>query len=1289
MPPQDDIFRQIENCMLADRGALRSLAGRVMRGAHGRDDLLRRIAKSQGIYAQREQSRPTVTYPEELPVAARREDILKAIRENQVVIIAGETGSGKTTQIPKMCLELGRGIIGAIGHTQPRRIAARSVAARIADELGVNLGGAVGFKVRFTEEASPRTLIKLVTDGILLAETQNDPLLLRYDTLIIDEAHERSLNIDFLLGYIRRILPRRPDLKVIITSATIDPQRFSRHFNNAPMIEVSGRTYPVEVRYRPLISEDEDEADTDVVQGVVNAIQELEIAGRGDVLIFLPGERDIRDMADGLKRDVHIGQRYEIIPLYARLSHEEQARIFAPHDRPRIVLSTNVAETSLTVPGIRYVIDSGLARISRYNPRSRVQRLPIEKISQASANQRKGRCGRVSAGICVRLYAEDDFRDRPEFTEPEIQRTNLASVILQMTAYRLGDIAEFPFIDPPDARQIREGYVTLHELGAVTKENALTSLGRRLARLTVDPRIGRMILAAHEENCVTDVLAIAAGLSIQDPRLRPADQQEAADTAHLPFRDTSSDFLSLLRLWRWWEQAVKDYPQRQLRKVCREHFLSFIRMREWEDVREQLEQQAVELQLRFNRLPAQSGAIHRALLTGLLSHIGLRVDAHEYQGPQGRRFGIFPGSALFKNGPQWLMAAEIVETTRLYARTVAGIHPSWIEREAKHLLESVYSEPRWEPQRARVEASEKRVMQGLVVVPQRRVHYGPIEPQHSHELFIQALTDGSYRSRAPFTHHNQKMIGRVLAMEAKLRRGDLLVDRQEQARFYATRIPQNINSGQQFEGWRRQAEQNNPHILFMQIEDLLKPGATPVPADQFPDELAIAGMTLPLTYRFAPGEPDDGITLNVPADVLGRLEPEPLSWLVPGMLAEKIATLIRLLPSAYRRSFVPVPQFTQALRDALTQDDYQRHITAMMSEKLSAMVGIEVPADAWRENALAPYLRMNIRVTDEKNHTLAAGRVLTELQEKLIRSRPAAQTGLTSPDLPHEPLFDWPTHELPERVTLRRFGVSIESYPALVDQETGVAARLLESKTAAEQATARGIIRLLMLRLGRPLRDLVEHLPLIDRMSLLYALIDHPQQLRRDLCYRIAERAAEGFTREVKNRGDFEALIEFAVPRIMLISADLEPIIHGMLEAHQRVRIALESLSNPQYTPAAYDMREQLEHLIYRGFLRDISWPWFKQYPRYLRGIELRLSKLQQLGGAEADARRGEPVGNYWREYLVLKDRHDAMGRHNPELAYFRWMLEEFRLSQYTQEIETIIPISQRRLHEQLIRLRA
>lgn len=1288
LPPLErDIFNQLATCMIADRARLRSQAGRVVHSGQGIDDLRQRIARSQALYAQREQSRPAIRYPEELPVAARRQDILKAIGENQVVVIAGETGSGKTTQIPKMCLELGRGIAGIIGHTQPRRIAARSVAARIADELGVHPGSSVGFKVRFTEEASPTTLIKLMTDGILLAETQNDPLLLRYDTLILDEAHERSLNIDFLIGYIKRILPRRPDLKLIITSATIDPERFSRHFNNAPIIEVSGRTYPVDVLYRPLVSDDEDDADTDMVQGVVSALHELEQHKQGDVLVFLSGERDIRDLTDGLKREVTVGHKYDLIPLYARLSHEEQARIFAPHKKPRIVLSTNIAETSLTVPGIRYVIDTGLARISRYNPRSRVQRLPIEKISQASANQRKGRCGRVSEGICVRLYSEEDFLARDAFTEPEIQRTNLASVILQMTALRLGDVEDFPFIDPPDARQIRDGYATLHELGAVSQEKQLTPLGRKLARLTVDPRIGRMILAAHDENCVTDVLAIAAGLSIQDPRLRPSDQQEAADTAHLPFRDPTSDFLSLLRLWRWWEQAVKDYPQRQLRKVCHEHFLSFIRMREWEDVREQLEQQTVELQLRFNRLPQQSGPIHRAMLTGLLSHIGLRVDNHEYQGPQGRRFGIFPGSALFKHGPQWIMAAEIVETTRLYARTVAGISPGWVEREARHLLESVYSEPRWEPERARVEANEKLVMQGLVVVPQRRVHYGPIEPKHSHELFIQALTDGTYRSRAPFARHNQMMIDKVLAMEAKIRRADLLVDREQQAKFYAARIPDNINSGPQFEGWRRHAEQSNPHLLFMQLPDLLRPGATPVPEDQYPDQLTICGMTLPLRYRFAPGEPDDGITLMVPHDVLGRLEPEPLDWLVPGMLLEKISQLIRGLPSAYRRSFVPVPQFAQSIFNSLTPADYLQGITRVMSQKLGAMVGVEVPADAWREHALAPYLRLNLRVIDERNRTLATGRELLELQQKLIGTRPAVTTGLTAPQLPQELQINWDFGALPPEMTIRRHGASITAYPALVDQDNGVLIRLLESPGAADMATARGIIRLLTLRLGKQLRDTVEQMRLLDRMSLLYALIDHPQQLRRDLQYRIADLAAEGFSESARSRDTFEKLAAYAAPRIADAAALLEPLMHDILDAHQRVRITLDGLSDPQYTPTLYDVREQLEHLIYRGFLREVPWPWLRQYPRFLRGIESRLAKLQTLGGVEPDTRRAEPVSAYWRQYLLLKDRYQSMGRLNPDLAHFRWMLEEFRLAQFAQEIETIIPISERRLRDQLAKV--
>ncbi|MGA7800572.1 MAG: ATP-dependent RNA helicase HrpA, partial [Gammaproteobacteria bacterium] len=916
------LAQDLPECMLADRGPfekrLRALQRRARQGRavdSGMKELSAAVARSRAVRERRLAALPVPQYPDALPVVLRREEIRSAIAAHQVVIVCGETGSGKTTQLPKICLELGRGVAGMIGHTQPRRIAARSLAARIAEELRSAVGRAVGYKVRFNDRVGQDSFIKVMTDGILLAETQGDRDLSQYDTLIIDEAHERSLNIDFLLGYLKQLLPRRPDLKVIITSATIDPERFSRHFDDAPVIEVSGRTYPVEIRYRGVEGGTSDTGERDLGQSVVDAVDELARAGSGDVLVFLPGEREIRETAERLRK--HHPPHTEILPLYARLSAAQQNRVFQNHRGRRIVLATNVAETSLTVPGIRYVVDTGLARISRYSYRTKVQRLPIEPVSQASADQRAGRCGRVAAGICIRLYGEEDYQARVRYTEPEIRRTNLASVILQMLSLGLGDIERFSFIDPPDSRYVRDGFKLLHELGAVDGRERLTDLGRQLARLPVDPRLGRMLLAARDEHCLEEALVIVSALAVQDPRERPLDQQQAADEKHRLFSDPRSDFLGYLKLWQSYHEQQRHLSQNKLRKWCREHFLSFMRLRDWHDTHRQLKELATGMGMHLNQVAAEYDAVHRALLTGLLGNVAVKTDAREYTGARNLKLTIFPGSALARKGPKWIMAAELLETARRYAHTVAAVEPQWVERLAGGLVKRNYFEPHWEKRAAQVAAFETVSLYGLMLAARRRVNFGPIDPVLSRELFIRgALVQGDYQTKARFFAHNRALIEEIEGLEAKSRRRDLLVDEALLYRFYDERIPAGIYSGSAFERWRREAERARPGLLELTREHLMQHGAQGITQAQFPDHLEIGGLRLALSYHFEPGSDNDGVTATVPLAAVNQLAPEPFEWLVPGLLGEKVTLLIKSLPKGLRRHFVPAPQFADACLQA-------------------------------------------------------------------------------------------------------------------------------------------------------------------------------------------------------------------------------------------------------------------------------------------------------------------------------------------------------------------------------------
>ena len=1086
----------IDACLLQDRYVLerrlRGLDHRRRSGLpydQGLTALWQAIRSSAALVERRRSAVPVVEYPSELPVSERRDEIAALIERHPVVVLCGETGSGKSTQLPKICLDLGRGILGRIGHTQPRRIAARSLASRVSQELGRDLGTLVGYKIRFHDRVHPETSVKLMTDGILLAEIQQDRFLAEYDTLIIDEAHERSLNIDFLLGYLRQLLPKRPELKLIITSATIDPQRFAGHFGGAPIIEVSGRTYPVDVRYRPPEEESAGERDEVMQQAIRGAVDELSRVGRGDILVFLSGEREIRETAESLRK--HRVAATEILPLYARLGPAEQARIFQPHGARRIVLATNVAETSLTVPGIHYVIDPGFARISRYSHRSKVQRLPVEHISQASAEQRKGRCGRVAAGVCIRLYAEDNFAARAEFTEPEILRTNLASVILQMKVLGFGEIERFPFLDPPDSRLISDGYRLLRELSALGPDGDLTPLGRQLARLPVDPRIGRMLLASSELHCLREVLVIAAGLSVQDPRERPMDHREAADQIHATFLHEDSDFLAFLNLWRFLEAQRRHLTQRKFRKLCELHFLSWNRVQEWHDIHQQLRALTHEMGLVENTAEGSYEEIHQALLTGLLSNLGFQDEGREYLGARNSRFFVHPSSGQFAKGPKWIMAAERVETTRQYGRIVARIQPEWVERAAPHLVQRSYSEPHWQAQSGQVAAYERVTLYGLPIVAKRRVNYGPINPTESREIFIRfALAEGDFETRAPFWRHNLELIDSIRYLEHKSRRRDLLVDEETIYAFYAARIPEGIYSKPLFERWLRQATRQEPKLLHMRIGDLMQREAEAVTQGAFPDFLEVGGTRLPLEYHFDPGNAADGVTLVVPLPLVNQVSPERCEWIVPGLLEERVVALLRGLPKSIRKQLVPIPDTAHQLIERLRPAE--RPLVQALSEGLRELKGLYVPGDAWDESAVPNHLRMGIRLVDDQGQQVDVGRDLARLKREHANAGEAQFARIPSRDLEREGITRWDFEALPEAVELDRGGIRLRGFPALVDRGDSVAIQVLDSADNAEHAMRDGLRRLLMFHLGTDVRFLRKNLPDLNRMRLQYALAPRP-----------------------------------------------------------------------------------------------------------------------------------------------------------------------------------------------------
>ena len=1252
------------------------------------DQWQRRLEKSLAKAQARADSVPTMRYDDSLPIAAKRDEIKRAIADNQVVVIAGATGSGKTTQLPKICLELGRGSRGLIGHTQPRRLAARNVANRVAEELGTPLGELVGFQVRFTDQSSERTLVKLMTDGILLAETQNDRFLSRYDTLIIDEAHERSLNIDFLLGYLKTILPQRPDLKVIITSATIDLERFSAHFDNAPVIEVSGRTYPVDVWYRPLAAEvDEDgnrvEEDLSIDQGILAALRELEQHERatgkppGDALVFLPGEREIRDTADYLRK-ANL-KHTEILPLYARLSVAEQQKIFARHAGRRVILSTNVAETSLTVPGIVYVIDPGEVRISRYSPRSKVQRLPIEPISQASADQRKGRCGRVAPGICVRLYSEEDFNSRPAFTDPEILRTNLAAVILQMLHLRLGRIEDFPFIEPPEGRAISDGFNLLQEIGAVERDGQITEVGRQLARLPVDPRIGRMITEAAALGSLDEVLIIASALAVQDPRERPVERQQAADQAHVQWRDEHSDFASFINLWRGFEKQRLELTQGKLRSWCRRNSLNYLRLREWRETHRQLLLTCRDLGMNINQEPAGYDPVHKALLSGLLSHLGNKTEDGDYMGARQRRFMLHPSSVLARKRPAWVMVAELTETTRLYGRLAARIDPLWVEPLATHLSKTSHSEPHWEKRRGQVVAFEQVTLFGLIVVPKRKVHFGPVDPVASREIFIrQALVGGEWHGRAAFNRANQALLEELDTLESKARKRDILVDDETLYRYFDQRIPDNIYQLGSFERWLKRSRHEQPQLLHMTRDDLLQREANEVSAQQYPDTLRWERVALPLSYHFEPRHEADGVTVTVPLALLRQLPEERLEWLVPGLLYDKCIALVRGLPKALRKNFVPVPDFVQAALERMPFAEGR--LCQTLGRELTRMTGARIADDAWDDIQLEEHLLMRILVVDADGKMLASGRDYGALCSELI-GQLSEQRAVAPPPRAKsaEPTAPAGQAAVPFKVSQRQAGIDVDFWPAWVEQGEQVIEQLFDNPLQAQQAHRLGAQRLILQGMPEQVKYLRQKLPAIRDAAIYYREMGNQQQLTEDLLLAAVDKVCLSKETELpRDPAQLQERIERGKAELVPAAEQLSREVLDILKTWHGLQKRFKGRIDLAHAIAMNDIRGQLDNLVFKGFVRQVPAQWLAQYPRYLAAIAQRLDKLP--GQVQRDRVWTDELQGYWQQYQNLNQRYQIEGRQEERLQQWRWMLEEYRVSLFAQQLGTRMPVSDKRL---------
>jgi len=1230
-----------------------------------------------------------IEYPADLPVVAKREELAEAISRNQVVIVCGETGSGKTTQLPKICLSIGRGVEGMIGHTQPRRVAARSVAVRIAYELKSELGGAVGYKIRFNDKVSPDTCIKLMTDGILLAEMQGDPLLKKYDTVIIDEAHERSLNIDFLLGCLKQILPRRPELKLIITSATLDAERFSKHFNGAPVLQVSGRSYPVEVRYRPPQENDEGEVE-DMPQAICGALDEISAGGlRGDVLVFLPGEREIRETAEALRK--HHPKGVEILPLFSRLSAVEQDRVFRPASGVRrIVLATNVAETSLTVPNIGYVIDTGLARINRYSIRQRVEQLHIEKIAQAAANQRAGRCGRVMNGICIRLYEEDEFAQRPAYADAEIFRVSLATVILRMAALKLGEVDQFPFIEVPGSRAIADGYQLLAELGAIDEARELTALGRELARLPLDPRIARLLLAGKQYQCLSEILVIASALSLQDPRERPQERREAADAAHQRFSDVRSDFLAYLKIWAWFRQAVQHKKSnRQLATLCREHFLSPLRLREWHDLYQQLHAMMLEMgMLRSHGKEVDGGTmaqdlyarIHKALLTGLLGNIGMKsVEDMHYLGARGIKFFLVPNSVLARKGSKWVLAAELTETRKLYARCVARIEPQWLEEVGAHLIKRHYYDPHWEKKAAQVAAWERSTLYGLVINPKKRVHYGPMNPEEAREVFIrQALVDGEFNTHAPFFAHNRKLIRDIEALEHKSRRPDVLVDDELIYAFYDSRVPEGIHNGAAFEHWRKQAERDDPKFLFLKKDDLMRHEAAGITTDQFPPQLEMNGVSYALAYHFAPGQKDDGVTLTAPQPLLNQVSIARCEYLVPGLLEDKVARLLKTLPQRLRRHLVPLPEFAAAFCAAAQPSDTPllQALVRFIREKKQ----LDTPLDAFRLEQLPPHLTMNFRVIDEHGRQLGMSRNFAQLRAewapKAATEKSAAKGRVaTEPAQPAERHTTWAFGRFEETTQQQRAGHTITVFNALHDEGDAVTLRNFDTREEAQTVQRKGLARLFMLALKQQVKYLEKNLPDVQKLGMLFLPFGNVQDLQRQILAVTFERCClmEPWP---ANEKEFSARAKEAKARLNLVGQEIARLVGAVLAEYHALQKALPGFNT--HGQATQDIKQQLEWLLGREWIASTPYERLQHLPRYLKAINIRLDKLRENPSRDAQQlAQLLPLQQQWQRKLSAQQ-----GEYDAQLEDFGWLLQELRVSLFAQELKTPVIVSVKRLQK-------
>ncbi|MEM9601511.1 MAG: ATP-dependent RNA helicase HrpA [Pseudomonadota bacterium] len=1294
MPTLSSLRGQLDAVQTRDRHRLRrditALAARARTDQPDIDALTQlqtRVRASVAVVDARRAAPITLSYPEALPVSAARDPLREAIAAHPVVIVCGDTGSGKTTQLPKLCMELGRGTHGLIGHTQPRRIAARTVADRIARELQTEPGAVVGHTVRFSDTVSPTARVKVMTDGILLAEIQRDPWLNAYDTLIIDEAHERSLNIDFLLGYLAQLLLRRPDLKLIITSATIDPERFAAHFTHgdtpAPIVRVEGRTYPVELRYRPTV-DTESGRETDPLAALIDATEELAAAVDGDILIFFPGERDIRDASAALSRHASQSKRLrglEVLPLFGRLSHAEQQKIFKRGDRRRVVLATNVAETSLTVPGIRAVIDTGTARVSRYSASSKLQRLPVEPISQASANQRSGRCGREAPGVAIRLYSEDDFNARPAFTDPEILRTNLASVILQMAALRLGAVEDFPFVEAPERRFINDGYLLLQELGAVDERRALTKLGRRMARLPVDPRLARMLLAADNEACLDEVLTVVSALSVQDPRERPLEAQAGADQAHAEHRHESSDFLSFTNLWSLVTVQRSALSGNGFRKWCKAQFLSPLRVREWIDIRRQLAEACSSLSLRRNDTEAPPDNVHRAVLAGLLSHIARKTDKGDYAGARGRKMHIFPGSSLRRRGPSWLVAAEIVETSRVFARCVAPIDPRWLEALAPHLVKYSYFSPRWQRKRGQVGAYAKVSLYGLIVNPKKRVNYGPIDPAGARDIFIRhALVEGELNTQGAFLAHNLALLDSVRALEDKSRRRDLQVDPETLAAFYHARLPADVYNQPAFETWRTEVERETPRLLYFDTADVMLEDAAPVAYESFPDHIDIAGATLPLRYHFAPGADDDGVTLSIPVVLLNRVGAAQCEYIVPGLMYEKIEALLRSLPKASRKQVVPVPDVARALLADITPSDTT--LTRALSARLKASRGLDIAVSDWDPTALPAHLFMRFEVLASDGTVLASGRDLGALQRAFEGQVEESLSDSPDNSLERDGLTDWRFGDLPEQVDIDQAGIALSGYPALVDHGDTVAIRVYGASAQASREHRLGLRRLFALHLRDEIRYLNKQLKSLDKLALRFAGRGTVDELKADLldsaldavflAGRAPARTREAFLETLASgRRDLQG----AANRL---SEHLVTALDACATVEQRIR---RSSSLAWVEPVA-DIRDQIDHLIYPGMLSATPAEQLKRMPVFFKAIDRRLDAIDRA--PDKDRRLRTDLLPLWERFKSLPTALDDDLSFDGDWLAVRWLFEELRISLFAQELGTRDKVSVARIEKRL-----